>query len=280
MVMIIRSWIARAAGGLLGLMLLLVAAPLVVHAQDVTQGYKADGDLQNGMIVQFKPGEPGVVRALNQKNELSMLGITVASSDAPVSLSDPTQNQVFVATYGEYAVLVSTQNGAIKAGDRIVISALDGVGMKADTQHQVVLGKALQDFSDTSNADSHVSLGDANFGMRVALGRVLVDVGVARNPAFSGDATPGVPHFLVAAARAISNKPVTALRLYAGLITLTLAIIVAGIILFAGARNGMNAVGRNPLAKKSIFRSMISVVLMAIVVVTLGLVGVYLILKV
>ncbi len=264
-------------GAIIGIALLTMGIGAGVSAQNVTQGYKPSGDLQNGMIVRFKPGEPGTVEALDQKNELSMLGITVASSDSPVSLSDPNQSQIFVATYGEYDTLVSTQNGPIKAGDRISISSVNGVGMKADDQHRVILGKAIQNFADSSNAEEHIKLGG---GQTVAVGRIVVDVGVARNPAYIGDITPGVPVFLAKAARAVSGRSVTALRIYAGLGVLVLALIIAGIILFGGARSGMNAVGRNPLAKKSIFRSMVTVVLMALIVVVLGIFALYLLLKI
>ena len=265
-------------GAVLGILLLAITG-LAGHAraQSITQGYKSSGDVQNGMIVHFKAGVAGTVEPLSQKYELSMLGVTVANIESPVSLSNSAETQVYVATFGEYTVLVSTQNGPIKAGDRLSVSSIDGIAMKSDNDRQVILGKALQDFADTSNANGHVSLKGAG---SVAIGRILVDVGVARNPGYSADAVANVPTFLVKAARAVSDKPITALRLYSGLAILFVAIVVAGMVLFAGARSGMSAVGRNPLAKKSIFKSMISVVLMALIIVSLGLVAVYLLLKI
>ncbi len=265
-------------GLVLGLALLtIVGMGSHARAQSITQGYKSSGDAQNGMIVHFKIGSAGTVEPLNQKNELTMLGVVVSNIESPVSLSDTSQVQVYVATFGEYTVLVSTQNGRIKAGDRISMSSIDGIGMKSDNERQVILGKALQDFADTSNADGHIDLKGVG---KVAVGRILVDIGVSRNPGYSADAVPNVPTFLVKAARAVSSKPITALRLYSGLAILFVAIVVAGMVLFAGARSGMSAVGRNPLAKRSIFRSMITVVLMALIIVTLGLVAVYLLLKI
>ncbi|HSX32655.1 MAG TPA: hypothetical protein VLF43_05320 [Candidatus Saccharimonadales bacterium] len=263
---------------------LIAGAVSVVSAQSVAQGYAAGEELQNGMIVQLKTNgkdkTDAKIIALTQENELQMLGIVVASSDSPVALGDPDKQQVFISSTGQYAVLVSTQNGSIKAGDYISISSIKGVGMRSDGKHQVVLGKALENFTDGSNASSKVTLTAGENKTNVALGRILVDVGIARNPGFTGDAVAGIPQWMTKAAKAVSGKPITALRLYACLAVLFITVVVAGGVLFGGARSGMNAVGRNPLAKKSILRSMITVIMMAIIIVTVGIVAVYLLLKV
>lgn len=266
----------KLAGLLVGLGLAVLAcAPAA--AQNVTQGYQASGTLQNGMIVRLKHGTAGTVEALDQKAETDMFGLVVASADATVSLASPSQSQVYVATYGQYAALVNTQNGPIKTGDQLVISAVSGVAMKADTKHQVLIGKALQAFADNSNAEGHLKISS---GETVAVGRITVDIGVTRNPTYSGDVAPGVPHVLVSIAHAITNKPVTALRLYGCLVVIFVALAVAGGILYAGIRTAMTAVGRNPLAKKSIMRSLVTVTLMSLIVVFVGIIAVYLLLRI
>ncbi|HSX33623.1 MAG TPA: hypothetical protein VLF91_04785 [Candidatus Saccharimonadales bacterium] len=249
-------------------------------AQNVTQGYQSDGGLQNGMIVELKPHDPTKVIACPFAGAANMLGITVAPTDAPVSLSDPNVQQVYVATYGKYGVLVDNENGTIKTGDYITLSAIDGVGMKADHDNQFVVGKALQGFNGLGDSDSQATLSDTKGGHRqVGIGRILVDLSVAHNPGYTGDQVSGVPIFLNSLARAVSNRPLTAFRIYAGLGTVLLAFSVAGWVLYSGIRTGMIAVGRNPFAKKSIMRNLISVILAAVIIVIAGLVGVYLILK-
>ncbi|MET0779877.1 MAG: hypothetical protein ABWY71_03510 [Candidatus Saccharimonadales bacterium] len=260
---------------------LLVLCSTAVSAQNVTQGYSSDQALQNGMIVRLKAGDGTKVESLKQKDASEMLGITVANNDAPVSLSDPSKKQVFVATFGKYDVLVSNQNGPIKSGDFITISAVEGVGMKAGTDQEIILGKATSNFAGTGDADSRVQLTDSLGGKQdVSLKRVQVDISVAHNPNYSGDITAGVPRFLSKAAQLVTKKPVTALRIYAGLGVLALAVGVAGGIIYAGVRTGMTAVGRNPLAKGSITKNLVTVVLIAIVVVLIGVIAVYLLLKV
>jgi len=251
-----------------------------VAAQEVTQGYASDQQLQNGMIVRLKPNDAKKVEALTTDNAKDMLGIVVSNTTAPLSISDPTSNQSYVATFGKYSVLVSDQNGSIKTGDYITISAVEGVGMKADGNQVLVLGKALSNFN-TKDADSTISVTDTTGAKRtVALKRIPVDISVAHNPLYSGDSAAGVPRVLSKAAQAVTNKPVTALRIYASLGVLGLSLLVAAMIIYSGVRTGMTAVGRNPLAKSSIVKNMIAISLMAIVIVMIGVIAVYLLLKI
>lgn len=247
------------------------------HAQDVTQGYSTDETLQNGLVVRLKAGDKAKVVPLTQEEETEMLGVVVSSTEAPVSISDPNEHQVFVATQGRYDVLVSTQNGQIRAGDGIVISSVKGVGMKADDLHRVLIGKALENFDGESDAESKVKISD---GRTVALGRIRVDITVNRNPAYSGDTIAGVPHQLSRLAYAVTDKPVTAFRIYASLAVLFTCIVVAGAILYSGIHAGVSSVGRNPLAKGGIIKSLIAMTLTSLIVVSIGLFAVYLILKI
>ena len=257
--------------------LFVVSGMSGAHAEDVSQGYQTDDTLQNGQIVRIKPGDKAKVEALPQEKESDMFGVVISSNESPVSLSDPDKTEVFVATQGRYNVLVNTQNGEIKPGDGIVVSSVKGVGMKSDDLHRLLVGTALQGFADNSNADGHVKLSD---GRTVAVGRIVVDITVKRNPAFSGDTIAGVPHALSRLAYAVTDKPVTAFRIYAGLFIMGLCMLVAGAVLYSGIHGGMNSVGRNPLAKNAIMRNMIGVTLMSLIVVSIGLFAVYLLLKI
>ena len=247
------------------------------HAQDVTQGYQVDSALQNGTIVRIKPGDKAKVEALPQEKETDMFGVVVSSSESPVSLSDPDKQEVFVAIQGRYDVLVTTQNGDIKPGDGVVVSSINGAGMKVDDLHRILVGKALESFSDNSDAEGHVKLAD---GSTVAIGRIKVDLSVSRNPSFSGDTIAGVPHALSRLAFSVTDKPVTAFRIYAGISVMGVCMLIAGAILYAGIHGGMASVGRNPLAKNAIMRNMIGTTLMSLIVVSIGLFAVYLLLKI
>ena len=116
---------------------------------------------------------------------------------------------------------------------------------------------------------------------RVHIARVGVEVLVAHNPHYKKlDEQPGVPNILSSLAHIVTDKPVSAFRIYASLAVVLLCLIVAGTILFAGVRTGMVAVGRNPLAKKSISRNLFQVMIMALIVFVIGVIAVYLLLRI
>lgn len=267
----------------LGLFLFIGTVAHVV-AQDVAQGYLSDTPIQLGVVVQQKPGDPGRVQPLSQKTEEEMLGVVVAPNDAPVSLSNnDDEAQIYVATYGEYDVLVSSQNGPIAVGDTIAVSAIDGVGMKSDDGRASILGKATEAFDGKSKVQSTARLKNSLGGTQtVALARIKVNVNVAHNPAYNPPvaAPDGVPSFLAEAADIVTDKPVGALRIYASLAVLVLVAIIAGILLYSGVRTSMTAIGRNPLAKKSIMRNLLQVILIALIILTIGIIAVYLLLKI
>jgi len=54
---------------------------------------------------------------------------------------------------------------------------------------------------------------------------------------------------------------------------------ISGSILYGGVRTTMVSIGRNPLAKASIMRGLAQVVLVSIIIFIIGLIGVYLLLK-
>jgi len=264
-----------------GLVLFAIFAAKATFAQNVTQGYKSDQILQQGMIVRLKSGDGSKVEALSQTSEKDMLGVVVSSDDTPVSLSQTNDSkQTFVATYGKFDVLVSNQNGTIKTGDFITISALGGVGMKASTTQQMVIGKALGGFDGKTNVVSSAALDTSSGKQNIALGRIKVDISVAHNPQYATDKVAGVPTALSKLAQTVTNHPVSAIRIYASLGVLLICLIIAGCVLFAGVRSGMVAVGRNPLAKHSIARNMIQVTLMALIVFVIGIIAVYLLLRI
>ncbi|HSD55938.1 MAG TPA: hypothetical protein VLA92_02180, partial [Candidatus Saccharimonadales bacterium] len=106
------------------------------------------------------------------------------------------------------------------------------------------------------------------------------EVTVAHNPLYEKEEDVGVPKILSKAAELVTNRPVSAFRIYASLAVFALSLIVAGCILYAGVRSGVTSIGRNPLAKKTIWRSMIQVTIMSLIVFVIGVFAVYLLLRI
>jgi len=248
--------------------------------QSVTQGYAADPSVQKGMIVMLDDKNSSKVDALTSDKVEQMLGVAVAANDATVTLSDESNTgQVFVASFGRYDVLVSNQNGPIKAGDYITISALAGVGMKVDTTQPVVLGRAAAAFTGSGNVDGSAKLKASDGStVPVSIGRIPVDISISHNP-LQQSVAKGVPGFLQKAAEQVAGKQVAASRIYLGMVVLMAATIVTIGVLYSGIRGGLISIGRNPLAKKSIFGGIARVVLSGLIIFIIGIFGVYLILR-
>jgi hypothetical protein len=274
--------------------LLVVSAPLVFAAsssskdsssskvtQAVTQQYGADNPLQKGMIVKLKPGDNTKVVPLDQAHDGDMLGIVVAANDSAVNLSSDSnyKHQVFVATTGRFDVLVSNQNGPIKVGDYITVSSVDGIGMKAGSDGSIVLGKTNTAFDGTTKVEGSTTLTDTKGGKKnINIGRVSLTITVAHNP-LQKNTESTFPGVFQKIGSGVANKPVSPARVYLSLALLLISAVVTTAILFSGVRSGIISIGRNPLAKKSIIRSMIQVIITGIIVFIIGLFGVYLLLR-
>lgn len=247
----------------------------------VTHSYNADNTVQTGMIVELKSKDTSTVVPLPEGDIKNMLGVVIPPANATIVLSpqDVTKQQVLVGTSGEFNVLVSNQNGRIKAGDYITISSIDGVGMRADNGQALVLGRAGADFNGTSNVIGTVQLKDSlNHAVSVSITRIPVEVNITHSPLYS-KSVDYVPTFLAKVAVTIASKPVSAARIYLSLVLLLITLALAGNLLYSGVRNGMIAVGRNPLSKKSIIKSLIQTVIAGLIVFVVGVFAVYLLLK-
>lgn len=262
-----------------GLSLLIITSlqhPL--GAQAVSEGYSADQVLQRGIIVRLKKGDATKVEPVGSDAADQIHGVVVSANDSPVTLSADGQ-RVFVATSGHYDVLVSSQNGGINSGDYVAVSALAGIGMKAGTKEPYVIGRALATFDGNKDVISNTQVKDsAGTVKQVNIGRVQVDIGVAKNPLLKAT-EPNVPEFLRKAAENVAGKAVSPTRIYVSLIIFCASTIVAGILLYGGVRSGIISIGRNPLGRKSIIRSMLQVIVTGIIVFITGIFGVYLILR-
>lgn len=264
-----------------GALVVLVAISLQhpLSAQTVTQGFGSDTQLQSGILVQIKKSDATKVEPVSQNTMDQLHGVIVDPNDAPVTLSAEGQ-KVFVATNGRFDVLVSSQNGGINSGDYVTVSAIDGVGMKAGVNELFVIGRALSSFDGKTGSISSTEVKDSQGGKKsVNIGRVQVDIGVARNPLLVGT-EPNLPEFLRRASEAIAGKVVNPIRVYIGVIVFIISTVIAGSLLYGGVRSGITSIGRNPLSKKSIVRGMLQVIITGLIIFISGLFGVYLLLKI
>ncbi len=256
------------------------ASPVNI-TQAITQSFNADPSVQLGMIVKLKDKDPGTVEPITQATLTKLLGVVVPPNDSTVTISPASakKQQVFVASSGQYTTLVSNENGAIKAGDYITASALAGIGMKADEGQSVILGKSAGAFSGTANVIGKVALKNSlGKTTEVSLGRVAIILDVSHNP-LESKSTNFVPGFLARVSQSVADKQVSAARIYLGLAILALTTVITANLVYGGVRSGMISVGRNPLSKKSIIKSLIQTVVAGLIIFIVGVLAVYLLLK-
>jgi hypothetical protein len=257
------------------------SSPPANISNGVTQSYNADASVEVGMMVQLKAKDSNTVVPVSENNIVDMLGVVIPPSNATIVLvpKTVTQQQVLVATTGRNQVLVSNQDGPINIGDYITISSIAGVGMKASGSQDEVLGKAAAAFSGTSNVIGSIPLKNTiGGGTTVSIGRIPVDMAISRNPLFAR-AADYIPGFLSKIALTVANKPVSSARIYLSMALLVITALVTGNLLYSGVRSGMQAIGRNPLSKKSIIKSLIETVIAGLIIFIVGVLAVYLLLK-
>lgn len=265
----------------IGLFSTAIVSAADTSIQNVAQSYAADSVLQHGLIVQLDAKDKTKITAASYKKSKDVLGVVVAANATPVSLSsDTAPQQAYVVSSGRYNVLVSTQNGSISAGDYVSVSALDGIGMKADSEVQQILGRAVNGFDGKNDAASNTTLKTSDGKtLKVAIGTVAVDITIGSNPQkTSGDS--GVPQVIQKLAVSVVGKPISAPQLYASVLVLLIGAGIVASLLYSGIQTGMTAIGRNPLAKKSITRNVMQVIITGLIIFIGCLFAVYLILKI
>lgn len=270
----------------------IMAVSLPVHAatssksdasvnQTLTKTYNADTSVQIGMLVKLKKGDSSSVTALDGNSVKDLLGVAVSQNSTSISLTPSvvTAQQVLVTTSGRVGVLVSDQNGPIKSGDNLALSSIDGVAMAANANQQQIIGKAASDFTGKNNVIGTIKMKDStNKQQNVNIGRVYAVIAPSSNPQFQQQ-VDYIPGFLTAIANTAAGKSVSVARIYLSLAVLISTVIISGNLMYAGVRSGMIAVGRNPLSKKSIIRSLIQTAIVALIVFISGVFAVYLLLK-
>lgn len=265
--------------------LLLVVPPSVraetTYGGGSVQGYGADAPIENGTIVQLTGKDSNRVKIATQAELQNMFGVTVDRNQLPLMISGQSiENETFVAVSGTYNVIVSTQGGSIAIGDYVTLSLVDGVAMKAGTTEKTVFGRAAGVFDGKGTTLGTTTLKDTEGkdSQTVTLGSIPVTIDIKRNPNEKSTKV-NVPEVLQRLGQAIAEKEVSPIRLYLSMAITGVSIITALVLLYAGVRNAIISIGRNPMSKRSIFRALTEVILTSALVLIIGLFAVYLLLK-
>ena len=244
------------------------------------QSYAADSPIETGTIVVLTGKDSNRVKVATQAEVQNMFGVAVDRNQLPLAITDgKKQNETFVAVSGTYQVLVTNQAGAIASGDYLTLSSVQGLAMKAGDTKVTVFGRANTAFNDSSVTLGTTTLKDAAGNSKtVKIGSIPVTIDIKNNPNHKSTEV-NAPDFLKRVGEAIAEKEVSPIRIYLSVGIAVVALVAAIVVIYAGIRNGVISIGRNPMSRKSIFRALIEVIMTSLLILIIGLFAVYLLLK-
>lgn len=216
-----------------------------------------DADAQDGDIIcTYTDGNARC------KEEYDAAIYGVITDNPAASLTDTeVKNGRLVITSGIATVRINSENGDITEGDFITSSSVPGVGMKADRNGYVV-GKAIESYSNSNTT---------------GIGKIQILVSVHPEGKLTG--TRGnLLQFIRQGITVPVFSPVESLRYLLAVIIVIVSFTLGMIYFGRASRAGIEAVGRNPLAKRVIQLTVVMNIVLTIVIVLVGLGIAYLIL--
>jgi hypothetical protein len=245
------------------------------------QPYNADTRFKVGTVIQPDEKESSKVVAATKDKVDRAFGVVVSTNNLPITISSNTAaSQVFVATNGRQDAMVTSENGSINVGDSLAVSSLSGTLMKATYKERILFGKALASFDGKNNTIGTTTLKDdkGNAHQQIGIGVIPISIEIMKNPE-DKSTKANLPQQLQRLGQLIAEKPVSPIRIYLSMAIVTITIIIALVLLYAGVRSAIISIGRNPLSKKSILRGLLQVILTSVLVLIIGLFTVYLLLR-
>lgn len=238
----------------------------------ISQGFKVETAVTDGILVSIDPEASDTVQVATTESASRLIG--VIATNALVTLSEGTQ-QAQVVISGTAWTRVSDINGPVKTGDHITISPINGIGMKATSEGQIV--GIAQSGLDSQTSQTQQVTDRSGQSHQVHIGYVPVQIGTAY---YTAPSSGVLPPFVQNLLNAIAGKPVGLMRAIIVLVLVLVGGISIAVIIYASARSSIASIGRNPLASKAIFRGLAQVGIYALSILGFTLLLAYLILTV
>ncbi|HEY5442552.1 MAG TPA: hypothetical protein VIJ68_03370 [Candidatus Saccharimonadales bacterium] len=258
-----------------GLFLLTTAAASATSAS-ISHSFKSSGPLKVGSLVSLDPQRNSYVQLANTSNAQRLIGIAVSPNGSLLAVNANAASTVPIATSGTTSALVSNLNGSIAVGDQIGVSPFDGVGMKAQAGSRFI-GLARTAFSaKTAGATSEQISDKSGKRTSIVVGYVNVSIGIGTLPSVgSGDNL----NALQGLAQSFTGHIVPTARIIFSLIVILVTVMALIPLIYGAIYSGIVSIGRNPLAKHEILRSLGVVLFISLLVLAVASVTVYLLLR-
>ncbi len=239
-----------------------MVTPRAVFAQDAAIGVSqtmviAENEIPDGSIVCLS--EIGVIKC-NSEYDVTMFGVFIEAPAVILDNLDLVDGKA-VASSGKAYVRASDKNGIISNGSFVTTSTDPGVG-QLGTKSGNVLG---------------VAMGSVEGRDQSGTGKVLVAIDI-RPAIVSRTARGNILETLKEGLLAPTLTPLASLRYLLAILIAILAFILGFVYFGRVARQGVEALGRNPLAGRAIQLTVILNLFLTLVIVIGGLVLAYIIL--
>jgi hypothetical protein len=243
---------------------------------NISRSYHFENAITNGSLVSLDPKRSEYVQPANISNGPRLIGVAVADGDSLIAV-DTKAGTVQVATSGTANTLVSTLNGDIKVGDQIGVSPLNGVGMKALPGSHII-GLAQTAFNSTTDGATSQQVTDKQGkSNKIFLGYIRASVAVGNSN--EGVASGVVLNDLQKLVQSLTGRSVSTPRIAISLSVAILAMIALVTLTYSAIYGSIISVGRNPLAKYAVFRTLASVLGMALLTTLVAALTVFFLLK-
>lgn len=250
--------------------------PAEAVSANISHSYKSTSVLTQGSLVSLDPNRSNYVEPANTGNGSRLMGIVVIGNDSLLAVNDNQGASVQIATSGNAAVLVSTVNGDIGLGDQVSVSPFNGVGMKAAPGAQIIGLAQTRLAASTPGISSQTVTDKGGKPRQIQVGVVQVGIAIRQNPASQGsEQLTG----LQKVAKNLTGHTVSTARILAALGVATISILALVTLIYASIYSSILAVGRNPLAKYAVFRTLWSVVVIAVLAVFISGLVLFLLLR-
>lgn len=255
----------------------LVAA--VAAGALVSYPYRSAEVLPKGTLVSKNLVDSSTVEPATTTNSDGVLGVVVDRDDASVEIGDPAPGDVLVVHDGEVPLLVHDLAGPIAAGDSLSVSPLAGVAMRATTETRIVAiaAETFDTGSQLATTTAQIQKEDGStVEVRVGLIRVQFEVGASSQ----NERKSSLPPFIQSIGDTISGRPSSPGRIIGALLAMLISLVISSVMIYGAVRSALISIGRNPLSRKGVYRGMLRVAALTLLVIGVGIVTMYVILRV
>jgi hypothetical protein len=256
------------------LTLCLIKLPLA-SAANLAQSYVAASSLTNGSIVSIDPHSSDHILPSNTVNASGLIGVAIVSNNAQFTKSNP-GSSVQVAINGTVNALVSTINGPIKVGDQVSPSPFNGIGMVA-LPGSYIAGLAQTPFnSSTPGAITETVKNNKNQISHIKVGYIRLSIAVGT---YSTNGNETGQNGLQKFVQDQLGHSVPTIRIVMSIVVAVVSLFALLALIYASIYSSIISIGRNPLAKITIFKTLGIVLVVAILTTIVATTTIYFLLK-